>query len=217
MIRAARILLALAYAAALFSMARAQDGPVAHWSFNKVAGTTTPDDSGNGNDALISYGKLVKGVDGAAILFDDRMASVRANSSPSLCPLEAVSVEAWVKLSQATQSGFPSVVRKNGCYALRFSGNRLGFIIWTNGKFDILTAPKADWSPGQWYHLAGTYDGKEMRIYIDGKLAAQKPHAGDIDAAYAEVHMGGRAGLYRLKGIIDEAKIYARALGPDDV
>lgn len=195
----------------------AEEGLVGHWSFNEIRGKTAPDASGNANDALITYGKLVKGVDGTAILFDDRMASVRVNSTPSLCPLEAVSVEAWVKLSQTTQGGFPSVVRKNGGYALRFSGNRIGFIIWTDGEFDILTAPKGDWEAGQWYHLAGTYDGKEMCLYIDGQLATKKPRTGDIDAAYAEAHMGGRGGQYRLKGVIDEPKIYSRALAADEI
>ena len=190
----------------------AAEGLVGHWTFNDIRGKTVPDASGNGNEALVAYGKLIKGVDGTAILFDDRMASVRVNSTPSLCPLEAVTVEAWVKLSQPNQGGFPSVVRKDGCYALRFSNGRLGFIIWTGGKFDILTAPQADWQAARWYHLAGTYDGKRMAIYIDGELAAEKPHSGDIDGAYAEVHLGGRAGQYCLKGVIDEAKIYSRAL-----
>ena len=211
------IWIALFSTASCLSNALAQEGLVGHWSFNAARGRTVPDASGNANDGLVTYGKLVKGVDRTGFLFDDRMASVRVNSSPSLCPLEAVTVEAWVQLSQGSQSGYPSVVRKDGCYALRFSHNSIGFIFWTDGKFDILTAPKADWKAEQWYHLAGTYDGKQMRLYIDGALAAEKPHNGDIDAAYAQVHMGGRAGQYRLLGVIDEAKIYSRALTTDEI
>ena len=207
----------LSLAALLAATVSAQTGPAGHWTFNEVRGSTSPDASGHGNDATVIYGKLVKGVDGTAILFDDRVASVRISSAPSLCPLEAVTAEAWVKLSGVRLGGYPSVVRKDGCYALRFSQGRIGFIIWTGGKFDILTAAKTDWEADRWYHLAGTYDGKQMRIYIDGALAGEKGHSGDIDGAYAEVHIGGRGGQYCLTGAVDEAKVFARALPPNEI
>ena len=42
--------------------------------------------------------------------------------------------------------------------------------------------PRTQYRLGSWYHVVGTYDGVEQRLYIDGKLqAASKEQSGDID------------------------------------
>jgi hypothetical protein len=66
---------------------------------------------------------------------------------------------------------------------------------------------------GEWHHLAGTYDGKELKVFIDGKVDKAQNQAGDIVATTAPLRWsndccGGRM----LEGILDELAILNRAL-----
>ena len=39
---------------------------------------------------------------------------------------------------------------------------------------DFVESKTSDWKVDQWYHFAGTYDGKSLRIYVNGKLEGEK-------------------------------------------
>lgn len=73
-----------------------------------------------------------------------------------------------------------------------------------------------------WYHVVGTYDGKEMKIYVDGKLEnSTDAQSGDINypdrifftiGAYKDDNED-----FSHKGIIDEVRIYDRALSEKEI
>lgn len=78
---------------------------------------------------------------------------------------------------------------------------------------------------GQWYHLAGVYDGARVRLYIDGVERGNAVHTGTIvpfDAA-RELHIGKSAIPFpaandlSFEGLIDEVRIYRRALSADEI
>ena len=87
-----------------------------------------------------------------------------------------VTVEAWIKTDASnTQQG---IVERyghpgrdnNGGYALRLLANgRLGFYTLSDGQFsyDFLQGTTTI-STGVWHHVAGVFDGSQMRIYLDG-------------------------------------------------
>ena len=81
------------------------------------------------------------------------------------------------------------------------------------------------WSAGHdtdvWYHIAGTYDGATMRLYINGvAVATDTTHSGDI--RYLESHL--TIGAYRdanqllyYKGTLDDVRIYDGVLSQTDI
>ncbi|MDP2896844.1 MAG: LamG domain-containing protein, partial [bacterium] len=80
-------------------------------------------------------------------------------------------------------------------------------------------------SIGQWYHVVGTYDGSDLRIYLNGALdinednpTGSTPHSGPIDTSNWPLYIGRETTWDEwFHGIIDEAAIYSRALSAEEI
>ncbi len=72
--------------------------------------------------------------------------------------------------------------------------------------------------PNTWTHLATTYDGTTQNLYVNGALVASRPQAGAVVTAPNPLHIGGDSiwGEY-FSGIIDEVRIYNRALSQAEI
>ena len=70
----------------------------------------------------------------------------------------------------------------------------------------------------EWFHLAGTFNGEKLKIYVNGKeiasvIASSAPVA-DTDAP---LQIGQSRNMYFLTGIVDEVAIYNRALTSEEI
>jgi hypothetical protein len=71
--------------------------------------------------------------------------------------------------------------------------------------------------PGRWHHVAGVFDGAEVRVYVDGELKAKAPGAGRRRTNRlpfiigADVSGDGTPSSF-FKGQIDEVRVASRAL-----
>lgn len=71
-----------------------------------------------------------------------------------------------------------------------------------------------------WAHLAGTWDGTVMRVYLNGvmqgEVAAITPPINDI---MGPVHIGrgGTTNTWGFRGDVDEVTLYERALAPAEI
>jgi hypothetical protein len=74
-----------------------------------------------------------------------------------------------------------------------------------------------------WIHLAGTYDGAEARLYVDGTLAASQPITGNFHPDTTPVVLGGNGNdgsgvpTELFPGRIDELMLYGRALSEAEI
>ena len=198
---------------------RPTKGLVAYWSFDEIKGDRVLDLSGRANDVVVRSALHVKGVGKRGLHFDGITDCASSPNSPELSITDAITIEAWVKFDAVPPLSYATVVRKDRCYALRFNGARLGFIIWNGGRFVILSSRKEDWKPGRWYHLAATYDSSRMRLFIDGAEDDASPMKmkGLIDVAPSSVGIGAVGSRWRFRGTIDEVRLYNRALTPQEV
>jgi len=205
---------------------------IAHWLFdqNHVHGQTVGAAKA-GPPATINGPATITTVAGpAALLLDGRQTSVLISKDIARLPLprKEITAEAWVIVRKPQPwGGIVGILQDNGDYE---RGWLLGFVDANfcmavssvgRGRLTYLKATNA-FEPGQWYHVAGTYDGRALKLYINGQLeASSQDQSGDIDyppAAFAEIgayHDDDE--FYPMNGLIREVLLYDRALNEAEV
>jgi Concanavalin A-like lectin/glucanases superfamily len=207
-------------------------GLVLYLPFDKSAqGGIVRDESGAGNDGRVSGATWVPdGRFGGAYRFslssmDDRIV---IPDNPSLNPGK-LTVAAWIKSS--LDNGFWSRIadkdyRRNYTLALCGDYNGKGL----RGKLDFehngsFIASARRINDGQWHHVAATYDGQTDILYVDGAEAAKKPSRknGPLPGSRWDLCIGnsavdyGTGEILGFDGLIDEVRIYNRALAAEEV
>lgn len=210
--------------AAVFSVARADDGLVADYTFSEGSGSLLKDSSGNGNDGKIQGAEWVKVENGYALKFDGDDDCVDCGDTPSLNLKDQLSLEVWMRAAAKPSDASGIVGKYYDNYALTYG--REGGAWWyissgSNGCFNLIEFDK-------WEHVVGTFDGKTLKLYADGVKIAESPtkipsanpgknfYIGKIlanpdapDPAYGVVRP--------FLGMIGGVKVYNRALSPDEV
>ena len=137
--------------------------------------------------------------------------------------LKEISVEAWVK--PFTVTGQHGIVTKwtaitGGPFLLRiWKGRKATFFVQRGSKYTGITS-KVRIEKNKWTHLVGTYDGKILSIYVNGKLSNSKKFTAKdpIKEGITDIVIGeDRNQTFPFVGLIDEVAIYKRALKPSEV
>ncbi len=199
-----------------------EEGLIAWWAFDEDKDSPVAlDYSGNRLGGKLQDAERTRGIDRRALVCEG--GCVVVDSNPWLSPTSALTIECWVKTEVAGQVNTWMVNRV-------FSGGtstgyRLGIL---EGK-PCFEVPLTDWShhltadadlpTGRWVHLAGTFDGEWMRIYVDGeergtmeRLGPIKPN--DFHLCLGSYETGHQAHFI---GLLDEVRLYDRALSADEI
>ena len=71
---------------------------------------------------------------------------------------------------------------------------------------------------GVWHHLAATWDGREMRLYLNGMLLQAAAYAGPYSPTTAPLKIGyANAGIGSLQMDVEEVAVYRVALPPAEI
>ena len=95
-------------------------------------------------------------------------------------------------------------------------GNR--GVAWNGYASDLFRAYA--FAANTWYHIVGTFDGTNARVYINGSLQGSAEDHSDWNTSGATLSLGRSeqsGGTYYLNGSLDEVGIWSRALSSDDV
>lgn len=204
-------------ATATTSASTGTPGLVAAYDFNAGTGTSVSDVSGNGNTGtIVNATWTTSGKYGSALSFNGTNAQVVINDAASLHLSAALTLEAWVNPSSAP-TGWQDVIYKPlDNYFLEASstnGNKPGTGVLLTSNAEPLAYGSAQLAANTWTHLAMTYDGTTLKIYVNGALVTSTAQSGTITASTNPLQIGGDStyGQY-FKGLIDEVRVYNIAL-----
>jgi hypothetical protein len=196
----------------------ATSGLVAAYGFDERRGRRVRDASGGGHGGRIKGARHVKVAhSGRALAFDGRNDVVKVRDADALDLSGAMTVEAWVRTTSRGR-GWRTVVAKRRGKALSyglFSSDRSGRPSAVAGRS---ARGRAKLRRKRWMHLAVTYDGSALRLFVNGRLARQRARTGKLRTGRGALLIGGITGRGRhFKGQIDDVRIYNRALGRDEL
>jgi hypothetical protein len=175
------------------------------------------DTSGHGyNAAAVGSPSFADGYSGQSVNLTNNSYLTCANSSV-LTMADGGTVSAWVKTSGLTDQ-YASVVTK-GRYSWRLCRNSSGssMIFHFNNINGVEYQANGDIPvvDGTWHHLVGTYDGRSIRLYVDGQLDASAVTSVAVNSTTDLVYIGSRSDNPTGRawdGLIDEVRIYRFAL-----
>lgn len=137
-----------------------------------------------------------------------------------------ITIDAWVnpifagfggrviaqKLSSSNAGGYKFE-------AFGVSGLQLQWTIWVGSTQHILLTPANVLTPTTFQHVAATYDGAIMRIYVNAAVVASMPVSGALDPVIGPFVIGRAVPIPGLhwRGRIDELELFNRALSQDEI
>ena len=181
---------------------------------------------GNADDIQdVNHGTLQNGATfatGQAFSFDGTDDFVQIQDDPSLNPGQ-ISVAAWAYVT-GKQGQDRAIVGKdnddNRQYLLTASrANRFRPHVGVQSGFEYFDGAKNTVQSYKWYHVAMTYDGSSLNLYVNGMEDGSMPVTGAIRRTPEVVRIGARLGVNQLhfQGLLDEVALYNYALNPSEI
>jgi hypothetical protein len=198
------------------------------WLFDEGSGTVVGDASGNGNDGAVNgtfnwesgkFGDCIVATGGGSI---DVPASASLDTVVS-----AMTIAAWFRIDADSDTG----IRRPNAYLLEDQStseavpNGFSFRMWTSDGLSPGIYGNTELQQGQWYHIAGTFDGTQMRLYVDGVEETElRSDANEVIDGQWGGDIGTPADALQLKyasetliGGMDETVLLNRALSAREI
>lgn len=223
----------------------AAPGLVLYYTFDKDRDGKVIDQGGRGFNGTISGNVLYeKSFKGKAARFTAKNSYIVCEAKElNMNGWRQVTVSAWVLFRKLTtyacvlSRGAVTEDRVNG--VTLFAGGTYGGS-WYHNMFRVLKGEKAEDvygvrfqgtypKLGKWYHMAGTYDGKNLCLYVDGELDASREVPDDelgisdnpanklvIGTEGAQSRINSWEDMY-VDGLVDEVRVYNRCLSREEI
>ena len=199
------------------------------WHFNEGQGNIVKDASKNNIKAQIE-GKAKWDKDdwnkeggGHSFVFEGKTAlfiPVKDKvGNKLLTPNDAITVEAWVYATGLTAWNLIGTHWAAAVGKYHLGVNNGVPKMHVNTKKGVKNATGAAIGPKKWYHIAGSYDGQAVKIYIDGKLSESVKHGGELATGSPwDVMIGAKHSReFHWAGLMDEIRFSSIAREPEEL
>lgn len=201
-------------------------GMVLHLSFDEGQGKTAKDSSGEGNHGELQGNiEWIDGEHGKAIYISDDAAGnlVLVKDDATLDITGDMTIAMWINI-ETMPDGSCSSITKSDTYMIHtsnWSGNGIEqeLLLW---PFDLWQSPAS--TPiqlNEWRHVAAVYDGKDIKMYVDGDLMGDRPRSGATANTNSDLVIGrdsrGCCNTRRSALSLDDLVMFNRALSEKEI
>jgi len=193
------------------AISQQEDFLAGYWAFEEGKGDEVKDQSGNDNHGTISGDvKWVDGQIGKAVEFSPG-ACISIPDADSLNDVKEFTAAMWLKL-HALPNDWSHILEKDGSYGITVNADKTfrytysSSAVWLTTDFTV--------KEETWYYIAMSWGNSEGFFSVDGVKVHED--AGDVVAATVELNIA-HCGNYLVDGIIDEVKIWNKALTEDEI
>lgn len=198
---------------------------VALWLLDDGKGDSAKDSTGRGHEGKITDGKWVDGKFDKALRFQEGT-HIEVPDHEDFQFTETFTIELWANLENLPKDhvGIPGKGHDAPIGSFVFHPTKLNakqfelrFYLSQGNAWPMVKSGAISF--GEWHHLAGTYDGSEFKVYVDGKLAGAAAQKGKINLSkgaplkFAYDCCGNR----NLIGILDEIRLSNVALSEAEI
>ncbi len=196
------------------------EGLVGHWTFDEKTGPTAKDASGAGHDAMVHAAARTDGKVGGALRFDGKGSYVALGD---LGELDRVTIAFWMKGENVGGRDWQGLVTsdawdKGVCHIAMRNHAVEVYLHLGDARRGRLTSPRL--TDDVWYHVAITADTKAgtMQLFLNGveEDVAEGSRLPTRIKLIKQVVGRENGGRY-FKGVIDDVRIYARALSTKEI
>jgi hypothetical protein len=199
--------------------------PVSLWRLDESSGTLAADSAGSNPGTLLNDPQWEVGRVGGALQLDGVDDSVQVEGSLSLDLTAAITVEAWIRPDLPDRLGYiapknlPDTPYPGGiAYALLLGGSGGGKLATILDDIDAYNSDYAP-TPGEWTHVAMTWDGTAVRLFAGGVEVFAAFHASTLTPNEGALRLGARNGAADMSsahfaGALDEIQIWSTARTP---
>ena len=214
-----RLQFLMVFSALLTGSLEARDTPnglLAEWTFDEGQGDLAADSSGHGLNATIYGATWIKQGNGYALTFDGLDDYVACTAEKPLAVEGPITIESWIK-PMAKSQGLASLFGESlSSYLVGYYAHAEFVYLFIGGGGNKVYH-KINFK--QWNHIAATFDGKQLQLWINGRSAATNPTQFPAYKTSGGFTIGtkGRPDLPKYKGMIDHVRVYNRALTEEEV
>ena len=192
--------------------------------------TNSTDWSGNGNggassNALFSQPPALLD-ESYSVYLNGTNAYVNLQNRFTFPNREPFTIEFWAYPVEARASGYQALVSKEDLSPSPDAGwsihidntnKRWGFTRYDTSSYRWATSANNSVTLYQWTYVVATYDGTNIRLYINGSLVSTQNAAFTAQTTTRAVNVGRESGGAYFNGNIDELAFYSRALAGSEI
>ncbi|NQT38795.1 MAG: tyrosine-type recombinase/integrase [Planctomycetes bacterium] len=203
----------------------ASEGPIAHWTFDRLDGSTAPNVVTAGQSAIVDGATSAAGIEGGALVFDGRDDYVALGDFGEN---DAVTIAFWMKgqdvgRADDWQGLVTSDAWEEGVFHIGIRAGRIDVHLHL-GESRRSRLRSRPLNNGTWYHVALVADrqGRMIRLILNGLEEDVADHGGELPkikllAQVAGREFDGNHFARHFHGTIDDVRFYDRALDEAEI
>ena len=181
---------------------------LAEWKFDEGKGAVARDSSGNGRHGTLHGATRVEQGDGFALKLVGNGDYVDCGKSTDIGVGGPVTLETWIKPMHKDMGEVYVLGEGFSTYVMSYYVMKLG-AWYINGGDNHLYGTL---TPGEWNHYVGTFDGENMAVWVNGRLAIRRESKYKTYTPAGTFRMGGK-----FEGFLDNVRVYNYAISVDEV